>query len=670
MLRVRTFSLIFTLGLLPALAGGCSDDPQGAAPAPQPSASASVICGPGTIEQAGVCLPVPQAGSGGASSGKGGTAGAAGEGGEGGGLPTGICGEGTILQDGVCVLDPEAGGAAGEGGEGGTAGASGTAGQAGVGGAAGSAGGPTNCIPAQGGSAGASGGSEPFGGSGGDPFGGGNPFGGGGDPFGGGGSNQAGSGGSGLPICPACDSATVDCDGDGWMVKDGDCCDQPGPCGQTPELQNPGAVEYQGDGVDNDCDGFFDENDKACDAALGSSPNDALEYLKALDLCQFTKENVPLAQRKWGVISAEFTTAGGEAFPNPKQRSIRPKFGDNILPLRGESLLVLSSGIAADVYSNAKTPPAWELEPGFTNVSNSMGTSSSFPQDWLQANNNTLPTGCTDSGFSDTDANDSVMLKVRMRVPTNANSFSLQSLFMSAEFPEFICSNFNDLFLVLVKTEGDKQPLSPNPPDGNVAFLRTGSGTNVKKFPVGINLAGNATAQKLFAACDPQKISCSTSPVDIECALGPDTLAGTGYDKDSFSECTIGGATDWLTVAGNVVPGGIVELRMLIADVGDNAFDSTVLLDNFRWNATPGTPGGSELAEKLQNLWARCGPCGTQIREPRVVAQPSPSLDPDLSLRGVCLCSGWPGDTATLGWARRAFRPAPPAQPTDSAGLL
>ncbi|MDW8248869.1 MAG: choice-of-anchor L domain-containing protein, partial [Myxococcales bacterium] len=459
----------------------------------------------------------------------------------------------------------------------------------------GAAGGPTACPPAPGGP----GGNNPFGGGpfggGGDPFGGGgDPFGGGGDPFGGGGSNASGSGGSGLPICPACDSNTTDCDGDGWMVKDGDCCDQPGPCGQTPELQNPGAVEYQGDGVDNDCDGFFDENEKACDANLGSSPNDAFEYLKALDLCQFTKENVPLAQRKWGVISAEFTTAGGEAFPNPKQRSIRPKFGDNIFPLRGDSLLVLSSGVAADIYATAKTPPAWELGTNFENVSHSLNTSSTFPQDWLQANNGKLPTGCTNDGFGNTSANDSVMLKVRIRVPTNAHSFSLQGLFMSAEFPEFICSTFNDLFLVLVKNEGNKQPLSPNPPDGNVAFLRTGSGTNIKKFPVGINLAGNATAQKLFAACDPQKIGCSTSPVKIECALGPETLAGTGYDKETFNGCTIGGATDWLTVAGNVVPGGIVELRLLIADVGDHAYDSTVLLDNFRWNATPGTPGGSE----------------------------------------------------------------------------
>ena len=40
------------------------------------------------------------------------------------------------------------------------------------------------------------------------------------------------------------------------------------------------------------------------------------------------------------------------------------------------------------------------------------------------------------------------------------------------------------------------------------------------------------------------------------------------------------------------VPGGIVELRIAIWDVGDTAFDSTALIDGFQWfpNATlPGT---------------------------------------------------------------------------------
>ena len=73
-------------------------------------------------------------------------------------------------------------------------------------------------------------------------------------------------------------------------------------------------------------------------------------------------------------------------------------------------------------------------------------------------------------------------------------------------------------------------------------------------------------------------------------AAGIGGLLGTGFEKSG--PCTVGGGTFWLTTAGNVVPGQIVELRVVVWDVGDTAFDSSVLLDGFKWlsNATlPGT---------------------------------------------------------------------------------
>ncbi|HMR77906.1 MAG TPA: hypothetical protein PKD61_22505, partial [Polyangiaceae bacterium] len=58
-------------------------------------------------------------------------------------------------------------------------------------------------------------------------------------------------------------------------------------------------------------------------------------------------------------------------------------------------------------------------------------------------------------------------------------------------------------------------------------------------------------------------------------------------------DCDVeGGGTFWLTTAGNVVPGGLVELRIVIWDVGDSILDSLALVDGFKWltNATlPGT---------------------------------------------------------------------------------
>jgi hypothetical protein len=80
----------------------------------------------------------------------------------------------------------------------------------------------------------------------------------------------------------------------------------------------------------------------------------------------------------------------------------------------------------------------------------------------------------------------------------------------------------------------------------------------------------------------------------LSCSLGAAQLLGTGFEKSGFGNCLIGGGTFWLTTAGNVIPGQIVELRIAIWDVGDTALDSLALIDGFKWlpNATlPGTGG-------------------------------------------------------------------------------
>jgi hypothetical protein len=65
-----------------------------------------------------------------------------------------------------------------------------------------------------------------------------------------------------------------------------------------------------------------------------------------------------------------------------------------------------------------------------------MGTSSGFPADWLAANGGTLPNapGCPGIAAG-SSAFDPVMLKIRIRVPTNAHAYTVNSNFYSAEFP-------------------------------------------------------------------------------------------------------------------------------------------------------------------------------------------------------------------------------------------
>ena len=44
-------------------------------------------------------------------------------------------------------------------------------------------------------------------------------------------------------------------------------------------------------------------------------------------------------------------------------------------------------------------------------------------------------------------------------------------------------------------------------------------------------------------------------------------------------------------MTGNVFPGEINSIDMVIWDEVDGLFDSTVLIDNWQWAATPAQPG-------------------------------------------------------------------------------
>jgi hypothetical protein len=177
----------------------------------------------------------------------------------------------------------------------------------------------------------------------------------------------------------------ADLDGDGYGACGGDCCDQVGPNCGNPALVNPGAFEVPGNGVDDDCDGIVDNPVPLCDSGLASNSSNALDYAKAIDLCQFTVENPPtLQQKKWGVINAQLVLANGSGAPNANSRSIRNGFGTAIVPKKGQNLAVLSTGHAAD--KNDTNPSHKAYQDG-----ENMNTSSPFPADWYQANGNKLP---------------------------------------------------------------------------------------------------------------------------------------------------------------------------------------------------------------------------------------------------------------------------------------
>jgi hypothetical protein len=432
------------------------------------------------------------------------------------------------------------------------------------------------------------------------------------NPFNCGGCGITCTGGGGCvdSKCQACDSATTDCDGDGWLASEGDCCDKPGLCGAEPAKVNPGALEVVGNGIDDNCNGktdLFDTEDTLpCDNALSSNSSDPLDLARAIGVCKTTEENpMDKKQKTWGLISAEILRADGSPLQDHRAHSIRPSFG-NVSPgtLEGSSILVLSSGIAAD---STQTNPGPNGGPGSGNVSSNHnppstvslqnGGSSNSVKDWFATPNpplkaaNQLPNSPNCAGASSPQANDSVMLRFRLRAPTNARAFSFNSYFFSAEYPEFVCTTFNDQFIALVDTPNGTPSPIPNPVDKNLLTYTQGG----KKWPIGINIA-NGTS--LFSVCDTQmsKPQCWDSDVStLSCSLGSDQLTGTGFESaNGMGGCTVGGGTFWLTTAGNVVPGQIVEIRIALWDVGDSAFDSLALIDGFKWLSQATLPGTSD----------------------------------------------------------------------------
>ncbi len=380
-----------------------------------------------------------------------------------------------------------------------------------------------------------------------------------------------------------CDGGTdndVDQDGDGFTTCGGDCCDST-ECG-TPGLVNPSAFDAAGNSVDDDCNGQVDDAIALCDQGLMSSSSTAMDYAKAIDICQ----SATMADKKWGVINASLTLPDGTGMPDPNARSIRNHFGAKVMPRGGVSMALFSSGAAAG---------RGDMNPNYNDfVSYSSTVSSGFPADFVAANGGSLPNapGCPDP--SGTTANDPVMLNLEIRVPSNAHSFSLKSNFFSAEFPEWTCSPYNDFFVVLLDSAYTGNPA--NPMDKNLAFY---TAPDMKNYPVGVNLAFGNTG--LFTQCVNGSTGCSGTAGTISTCISTDDLMNTGFDDPASFSCDSnslkGGATGWLTTSGNVTPGEIIKLRIAIWDTSDHAFDSLAIVDGFQWSVDSTQPGTVILRE-------------------------------------------------------------------------
>lgn len=162
-----------------------------------------------------------------------------------------------------------------------------------------------------------------------------------------------------------------------------------------------------------------------------------------------------------------------------------------------------------------------------------------------------LPNGETDhscilEGLDTSEEQDLVQLALTLNVPANSSSVSFDWKFYSEEFPEFVGSAFNDAFLV---------------ESGSSNYVLSGA---------------NITAPNNVAFDqNNQLISVNTSGF---LAMTAGEASGTTYDA----------ATPKLTTVAPVAPGATtVTLIFSVFDMGDSIYDTAVLLDNVKFDASP-----------------------------------------------------------------------------------
>ncbi len=326
-------------------------------------------------------------------------------------------------------------------------------------------------------------------------------------------------------------------------------------------VKNTSQYDIPGNNCDDDDDGKVD-NVLVCDGSL-TAAGVAGDFLSAMGVCRVSSD-----ANHWGIVSASYTnghtqtTAGPDNFG--EQHGILSTFGSVIVPREGYAFGVLSSGSASATDS--------DNGPNFKGIKGGMQTTSGDVPTGFPKSSGTCAVG--------TDVNDVIDLKVQIRVPTNAKGLSFDFDFWSGEWPEYVCTSFNDSFIAYLSSKA----FNNGTPD-NISFDTNGNTISVNN--------------NFFGACTPGvQTGCSGGTTSTStCADGPSQLAGTGFDTANPAQAycgstksTSGGATSWLTSQAPVQAGEVISLEFLIWDTGDNSYDSSVILDNFTWVPSPLPP--------------------------------------------------------------------------------
>jgi hypothetical protein len=296
-----------------------------------------------------------------------------------------------------------------------------------------------------------------------------------------------------------------------------------GDCNDAEKLINPNSVE-----VPTKMDGTPEGVDNDCNGLVDEAP-------QACD--QGLSPQNPMHLARAIDLCKNLTTSSMNADADAMGHTIVGTFGTYV-PKLGTNMASLASGMATAPVSGQYSFPGQLL---------------GHPHPAPMGNPND---GC---GMADeATVYDYTEWVLEIDVPQNAKSFSFDFNFMSAEYPEWVCQRYDDTFLAVLTSQMF---------NGNISF-------DAKGKPVTVNIG-------FFDVCAPGSEPPGKMPGSC---TGAGPLTGTGYEPGGIAE---GGGTGWLTTTAPVTPGEHITLKFYIFDEGDHAYDSSVLIDNFRWLGEP-----------------------------------------------------------------------------------
>ncbi|NUP07075.1 MAG: hypothetical protein HOW73_13555 [Polyangiaceae bacterium] len=251
------------------------------------------------------------------------------------------------------------------------------------------------------------------------------------------------------------------------------------------------------------------------------------------------------ANGEWGVRSASWIRSDGTPLNGAllDGKGILKDFGPNT-PREGNSFLVLSSGAARD-----PADPGFQDPGGYWKEDLPHGAPPGYPKE---------SPACPD--LITGEPYDSAGLRLVIQTPTDAKGFSFEFNFYTYEYPDYICSEFNDFFVAMLS------PKVSSLPDGNISY-------DMQNNPISVN-AGFLDV-------------CNSCDVGFACGQGYSGVLGTGFESNQSFIYGIQGsaATGWLQTSAPIeAQGSEITLDFLIWDSGDGVLDSTTIIDNFKFS--------------------------------------------------------------------------------------